>query len=69
MTARKSVCILCLWCSRRVCFCFGGIRGYLQMDDLPQAEGVLLHALYLPEPRIRLAVRGVPKGALHTHST
>jgi len=39
------------------------------MDDLPQAEGVLLHALYLPEPRIRLAVRGVPKGALHTHST
>jgi len=27
-----------------------------------------LHEEHWPEPRMRLAVRGVPKGALRTHS-
>jgi len=33
------------------------------MYYLPQAEGVLLHVFGQPEPRVRLAVRGVPKRA------
>jgi len=34
------------------------------MYYLPQAEGVLLHAFDNRSRRMRLAVRGVPKGAL-----
>ena len=39
-----------------------------QMHYLPQAEGVLLHVSDNRSRVCRLAVRGVPKGALRTHS-
>jgi len=46
----------------------GGDRGEIHAATLPQPPPCAPARLRQLEPRMRLAVRGVPKGALRTHS-